>query len=342
MALLWIDGFDWIASATGQTPTTYLALKYANVVNNYQSRSPRITSNGFALSGNDGGSIITSPILTSAATVVAGFGYMRNTSSSAHSIIRLRNSGTDHITLVNNSSGFLEVYRGTSAGTLLGTGTTQLLNGAWHYIEIKATINDSTGSVVVHIDENLELNLTGIDTRNGASAVVDSFMIDIQSNTWWVDDFYFLDTTGTANNDFLGDVQVQILTPSGAGTNTDFTPSTGSNYQNVDDIPYDSDTTYNSATVNGDTDTYAFSNITATSASVKGIDVNIIARKSLSGARTYAPVVRTNSTDFVGTDVSALDSYALSNQIYETNPDTSSAWLKAEVDAAEFGIQVTN
>ncbi len=343
MALIWIDGFDWVASAVSQTTTSYLGLKYSNVVNNYTSRAARISGNGFAMSGNDSGSTITSPIFTGAATVVAGFGYFRNTSSVSHAVLRLRNSGTDHITLVVNASGFIEVYRGTSSGTLLGTGsTTQLSNGQWYFLEMKATIDDTTGSVIVKVNEATELSLSGIDTRNGGSAIVDSFMLDLQSGRWYIDDFYLLDTTGSANNDFLGDIQVQILVPSGAGTHTDFTPSTGSNYQNVDDIPEDADTTYNTGSVNGDTDTYAFGNITATSAVIKGVDVNILARKTLSGSRTFAPVIRTNSTDYVGDDITALDSYSLNNQIYETNPDTSSAWLKAEVDAAEFGIQVTN
>ena len=55
---------------------------------------------------------------------------------------------TLHIVVIRNqTTGFLEIRRGSTSGTLLGTGTQPIAVNQWNYIEVSATISDTVGEV---------------------------------------------------------------------------------------------------------------------------------------------------------------------------------------------------
>ena len=131
------------------------------------------------------------------------------------------------------------------------------------------------------------------------------------------------------------------MVPNGGGSETAFTPSTGSNYQNVNEIPETGDSNYNQSATLNDTDTYAFGDLPS-GTSIKAIQVNSIARKTSAGSRTFANVTRISGTDYPSSNFSALDTYSNYYNILEENPNTSSAWTTTDVNAAEFGITITD
>jgi len=153
------------------------------------------------------------------------------------------------------------------------------------------------------------------------------------------DDIYFQNQSGSVNNDFLGDSRIITLKPNGAGASTQWTPSANSNYQNVDDTTSDGDSTYNYSGTVGQIDTFAMEDISG-SGTIKGIAINLVARKDDASARQVSPITRVGSTNYEGSAHTMAATYVMYQSIRETNPATASAWLVSEVNAAEIGYKM--
>jgi hypothetical protein len=98
----------------------------------------------------------------------------------------------------------------------------------FNYFEIKATIHDTTGSIELRINGVPALNLVNQDTRNAGTGVVNAIRIGGTNSfgpIWAMDDLYICNTSGSTNNDFLGDIRVDTLYPNADGTYSQWTPS---------------------------------------------------------------------------------------------------------------------
>lgn len=251
--------------------------------------------------------------------------------------ISLYGDGIEHLYVALNNNG-LVLYRG---GTLIGSYTTTFLASQLYYIEISATIADSGGTCVVRYNGQTVINFTG-DTRNGGSTtVVDSVMIVANGGVSpHVDDFYICDDTGSApHNNFLGDIRVQTIVPNAAGSSTQFTPSSGANYTTVDELPY-STSDYVSSSTSGHRDTYALSNIGATS-TIYGLQNNIIAKKTDAAALSLKSALKSGATLSYGSSTVLSANDALVRDLRTQDPDTSAAWTDSGVNALEAGFEVT-
>lgn len=246
---------------------------------------------------------------------------------------------TTHVTLKAAAGSAITVYRGTSSGTLLGTASYTLLASTWTYIELKVKLHDTTGTVDVQVNGASVLSLTGQDTKNGGTkSVLDGFSINYIGNTVLVDDLYLTNAAGSANTGFLGDIKIETLMPSGAGTTTQLTPSTGSNYQCVDEVPQNTSDYCGSATA-GQYDTYAMGNLATAAGTVYGANVWGYVAKSDAGAKSGALVVRSGGTDYEQTSVALGTSYVYTNTMFESDPATSAAWSISGINALEAGFK---
>lgn len=266
-------------------------------------------------------------------------------------ILRLYDSGTVQLQLQFRSDGRLDAVRGTS--TVLGTGTQILTAGAWHYVEAKYVIHNSTGSVEVKIDGVTDINLTGQDTQATANATADQVGPYGGGNTVQApvifDDFYACDgvdsgVVGAPNNDFLGDVRVEALFPNGNGTTSDLLGSDADstdNYLLVDETIPDDDTTYVESSTIGDRDTYAYTNATATSGTVYGAVLYPLARKTDAGTKTICSIARLAATEVDSADRTLSVSYQYFPDVHEEKPG-GGAWTIADINNAEFGVKVTS
>jgi hypothetical protein len=214
----------------------------------------------------------------------------------------------------------------------------------WYFIEMKVTIADSGGNVRVRINEQEVINFTG-DTRNGGAAQVDYITIGHDgvssgpADLW--DDWYWLDGTGSAPyNDYLGDVKVETLVPNGAGASTQLIPSTGANWQCVDEQPPSTADYVSSATV-GQRDTYAHTDLVTTNAQVFGVQVQSYAQASDAGIANLKCVTRGNSGALRYGASSILSSTPgwVMGGVQTTDPDNN-PWTIASVNAAEHGVEV--
>lgn len=227
-------------------------------------------------------------------------------------------------------------------GTILGTGTTTIPINTWMYVEWKVVIHPSAGSYDIRIDGSSVLSGSGVDTSVDGNAYARGLRIGgTTTGTQYHDDLYICDGTGTTNNNFLGDVTVKAILPDSAGNYAQFTPSAGANYQNVDDAAPDGDSTYNGAADAGKKDSYNFGAVGLTGP-VLGVQTVLTARKDIGGSKIVKDLVRISGTDYSGSNASLTDAYKMHRQIRELNPATSANWTIAQIDAAEFGVEVVS
>jgi hypothetical protein len=288
MALRFADGFDAYQTAA---IAKYWKTLYNSAAVSISAGSGRNGTASLRLSS--GWNRGVDKTIDSQATWILGIGItMSALPSATATIFGLYDNTTLHCDLRLTAGGFLQITRN---GTVLGTGTSALSAGVYYYIEFKVTISDTVGVAGCRINGVSELALTSQDTRNGANATADTFRIlgvtGIDAGTTInTDDFYACDGTGGgSDNDYLGDVRVEAIFPSGNGNSSQFLGSDSNstdNYLLVDEATPNDDTDYVESSTVGDKDTYAYGNLTATSGTVYGVIPMPYARKTDAGVRS--------------------------------------------------------
>ena len=343
MSLLFMDGFDHY------DVTSYGALKW-DVAPNYSAYLPTGGRRGTGCLKVGCGDRVSpygffKTLPSTYRTLIVGFAvqFNWNTSQVGQSFFRLHDGATLHVYVTRETSGLISVYRGN--GTLLGQYDVVLNLGTWYYLELKATIDDTSGVIQLRVNEYLALNLSGIDTRNGGNASINKIKFHTDHEVSYpfnIDDLYVCDDSGPNNNDFLGDCRIDVVRPNGAGYATNWAPSAGSNYQCVDDALFDNGTDYVSENTVDDIDSYTFSDLPLGVAGIKGIQTNVFAKRTDSGVNTkLKPILRPVSTNYEKTEVTLTSSYYDFTEITELNPETGLAWTKATIDAMEVGLKLT-
>ena len=182
------------------------------------------------LTGPQSATNLTKLLPGSYSSLIVGFAFNPTTAAvgGGGAVLALMEGGSEHIQVNFNSTGQFTVYRGPGNGTLLGTASISVGLNQFNYFEIKATIHDTTGSVEFRINGVTALNLVNQDTRNAGTGVVNAIRIGGINSfgpIWAMDDFYVCNTSGTTNNDFLGDIRVDTLYPNADGAFSAWTPS---------------------------------------------------------------------------------------------------------------------
>lgn len=147
------------------------------------------------------------------------------------------------------------------------------------------------------------------------------------------------DRAGARNTYFLGPgARVVTGMPDGNGS-VAWTPSTGSNYQTVDEATPNADTDYNSAVLAPLVDRYAIADFTAFD-TVHAVQANAIARKvSSAHAPTLSHVAVQGGVDYLGSVQALPLAYTDLRYIWDVNPATGLPWTIAEINAGEFGVR---
>jgi len=253
--------------------------------------------------------------------------------------------GTSQVSFaVDETNQTLKAYRGSENEPVFAYGGFVPLN-RYKYIETHLVIHDTSGVCTVKIDGTQVINYSG-DVCNGGAA--DIKVIRIGTNTGaatsysdaYYDDFVVNDTTGSYNNSWTGRGGIELLSPNGAGNSTDLTASAGSNYECVDDVPPDDDTTYVYGSTQDNHDGYTLTNTTQTG-TVEAIKWFAYAKTTAAGSDAIKRHLRINGTDYNGaSDLNLTTDYAYYKEILEENPDDSAAFETADLDAMEAGVVV--
>jgi hypothetical protein len=343
MALVFMDGFD-LKNGTGFRGWTFEAFEgtQSYVAGDIGGSAQLLSRFGgtFGAAHVDLYKILSSTY----SELVWGFRfYVGATANPTQDFCRLLNSA---VTVVIASirfaaGGVARVVNGS--GTTIGTGTRVVAGTGWHYLELRIKINGAAGECQLYVDGAEDIATTVGDfgsTNLGAIQYYGRW--DDGVGNIYVDDVYVLDTTGGAPlNTFLGDSHIETLLPTSDGATLQWTPNTGvTGYTQVDDNPYDGDTTYVYSATPGDISTYGCADLSSVGPTVYAVQPNLMARKDDSGLRQIQPVIRQGGVNYSVGSISTLStSYALSTSILPLDP-LGAAWTSANVNADEFGVSL--
>lgn len=275
-------------------------------------------------------------------TLIIGYAIYWGGFKANNAFFQFEDSGSAQTTFAINSNN--QVYWGSYTAPLV------LAVGRWYYFEHKVTFHNSTGAIEFRINEVTQFSASGLDTcataNNLANAITFTSSYYIGSgtgHTFRIDDLYLLDGTGTANNDFLGDMRVEAILANGNGAHSDFVGSDGNstdNYLLVDEATPNYDTDYVESLTVDAVDTYACTNLAATTGTVAGVQILPLAKKTDAGSRRLKGVARLSGTDEVGANTFILsDSYQYFRDIRETKPGGGD-WTITDVNNMEAGVKV--
>lgn len=141
----------------------------------------------------------------------------------------------------------------------------------------------------------------------------------------------FSDITGP-----IGDCRLTWLLPTAAGSSTQFTPDSGSNFARVNEATPDI-TSYVDGSV-GQVDTYQSADTLAST--VKSVALVHYARKTDVGVRGMKPVIRSTGANYTyPTEIALADTYVYYFSSFGQNPNNGSPipWTPAAVNALEIG-----
>ena len=233
-----------------------------------------------------------------------------------------------------------------SGGVTSTTSTNAFIAGSYAYYELKYT--KGTGA-----DGFAELRKDGVVlltiTTSTATENISAFSLPHGSPSAprdvLVDDLYILNSEGTDNNDYLGDVRVDCHYTIADASETSFVPYiSGDNYLMVDDTLTDSDSSFVDAGTIGARDLYDVT-LSTTGTTIYGAQHVIHNRKTDAGTVTISAI--TEKTGGTGEQENgthkASDDYTFTAVIMEKDPDDGvSDWTDSRLNTTEFGYKISN
>jgi hypothetical protein len=338
MAMLLIEGFDQYSTDAEMNRGGWTSSSMGSIWQDTGASEVHGTL-GYSFHGSASTTDIFHAVPVSSATYVIGVAWRNRLGSVVNSelLATYYNGGLQN-KLLSVSGGELQVTRGTtSLGISTGAG---LVGGVYSYIEMKIFLHASAGTVDVWVEGQNVLSLTSQNTLNGATDAINLLGMSGQNTTHnQFDDLYILDDSGSDNTSELGPVFVETLVPDSDGNVNAFTPSTGFNWENVDDIaPDDQDGTYNHSGTATDQELYGFAALAGNIGVVFAVEASALIRKEDAGFREIRHVARSNVTEVEGPNKVFGANYKNIGHIFEKDPNGDIEWDEASVNAAEFGI----
>jgi len=232
-----------------------------------------------------------------------------------------------------SSTGNIVTYSST---TILQTSADILAIGTTYLIEVHYKIADSGGQLDVKLNGLQILTYLG-DTKPGTETTFNSFRLGYVTSSQY--GYAYYDNIILESSGWVGSTHIQALLPTAAGTTTEFTPSAGANYACVDERPA-SNADYVSINAVDKTDTYAMGDLVGAIGAIKAVQVQArVVREGDSVPLNIKLAVRSGGSDYLSANNAIPSSASGVAAIWEVDPDTSSAWLSAGVNAIETGFK---
>lgn len=258
-------------------------------------------------------------------------------------------STTLAVTIRWYSDGTLRAYCGSTEVESVAV-PELLLENTWIHIGVDVKLDAAAGWVYVYVDGTEEISFDG-DTNDGA-ATLDRCILGNASGDgtekWddylYIDDAYWNDAAGEGAAALPTGYRYYLVVPNGDGNYSQFTGSDAdqvNNYEMVDEIPPDDDTTYVSHDTDTERDSYAMTTYAIPVGSSVASVIPIAKARKESAGSVYGMSLftRLSSTDQDGSKQSLATAWGW---IFERQPldPGGGAWSQADVDAMEVGVIV--
>lgn len=268
--------------------------------------------------------------------IYIGFGAWFNLVDNSNLILEIRGTGGDMFYIYINPGGSIGLFR---SGTLVASSTRNLIPEDWYYFEIKYIPDNAAGECTVLVNGSQWVTFSG-DTIASAGSMTIVRMQETGGNLHYhyVDDFVINDDSGADNNTYPGQVHLSLATVTSDGDASDWTPSAGSNYENVDEIP-PSTADYNYSSNATDVDLYDITDPLAGTETILNLIVNGIMQLD-NGSGDMALTLKTNGTEYDGDTTALTETWTLYQHVWADNPDDSNPWEPADIDDLQIGAEV--
>ena len=239
----------------------------------------------------------------------------------------------------------------TASGT--GHNVTSLSNhiiaGNWHFIEYKFIVDQLIGGFELRVEgvpvtwdgPNSALN-TG--TNQVAQFVIGKTSASVILNVvarW--DDMFQWDSTGTINNDFMGDSRAVLIKPNGDTASADWTVTgAASGFEAINEVPDDGDTSYIQADTTGNTSEFTLEDANPNFGTIHGVQVTSTMKKLDSGFANVQHSMVSGASVATGADRPITQTYAQWSDVFETDPATGQKWTSGAFNASTFRIEKTS
>jgi hypothetical protein len=142
------------------------------------------------------------------------------------------------------------------------------------------------------------------------------------------------------NSTRIGESFVVAIVPNGVGTTTQLTPTgSGTNWQNVEEVPPNS-SDFNSGATADFLDLYAMSSVPSSAVSIMWVGGYNYCQRDNVTFLNQRHIVRTAGVNYFGSNTALATAWAPLWWSWNVNPGTLTAWTVAEVNAVEAGFQV--
>lgn len=232
-----------------------------------------------------------------------------------------------------------------SSNTVLWTDSVARYSvNTWYFWEFKLTVDSSNGSLTIYRDGEYQANVSGLNTRNGGSGVINAIAVWSARNfkVTAIDDLYMIVCDGVGQNNFLGEVRIDPLYPQ-SDANVAWGRNAGSNNfgRLAETTGYDGDTSYIYTQNTSVKDLYGAANVPYTNGTVIAIGTKATARKDDIGTKTFKMTIKPSSTEFDSDtkQVFANQTYGTFSYFWETNPESSFNWTIGDVNNITIGIK---
>lgn len=342
MAIIWIEGWEEFGLSNGNAAgvtSKYTKSGTGSGTTDVIVDGRLSPSKALRIRATSGVDRLDTPQLGTKTTMTMGAAFKISSSTrNAEILAFMENDGTVGMNLQVLTAGTIRIRRGGTDIALTGA---LISLDTWYYIEMSCVAgNTTTGSYEVKLDGTTVLSDATEDTLAGGATTGWTQVrlygdIGNGSQIHW-DDYYIADDAT-----FRGSHQVYTIFPTSDVGTPGFTPSAGSNFENVDEAGHDTDTTYNESdgTV-GHRDDFGFGNLPG-AADITAIQVNVVARKTADTDFNIEIPVVSNAVESAGSTYAINSgSYMTAYRVLEEDPDTTAAWLSAAVDAVQAGYEV--
>jgi hypothetical protein len=273
---------------------------------------------------------------------VAGFAYAIESSLNTTICRFTSGDGQSQFALCRTNANQMYLTRGYNhdSGTVVAiTPDSILIPGTWHYIEVAFKVHDTLGQLRVRLDgvDVVTLNYNGDTRLTGDGSNIGRFYVTSTNFMGHSYDDLYVETGGMA---FVGEGRIEVLPVIEDVSNTGFTPSAGSAiYAVMGSVPVV--TSYKASALNtGDIFRLKHKLLPSTPETIYGLQVISLSQKDEAGTRKVKNRLWSGATAALGAENALnLNTFTFKEDWFGTDPNTSLAWTRANLNAAQIGVE---